>query len=73
MIIKDEEGRITDCHFFKPGGRRPTCTALVDFYNAANLKDQCGECPFYKTDAEFDEGWKRRRCDAEYMRFREAI
>ncbi|MBQ3427497.1 MAG: hypothetical protein IJH37_10220 [Clostridia bacterium] len=73
MINKDKEGRITDCHFLQTSGRRLTCKALVDFYNAADPRDQCGACPFYKTDKEFNEGWKRRRCDAKYMCFREAI
>lgn len=73
MIVKDDEGRIVNCHFLKTTGRRPSCAALVDFYNAADLHDQCGICPFYKTDAEFDAGWKRRRSGAEEAYFREAV
>ena len=73
MNKRDEEGRLLDCHFLKMTGRKPSCAALVDFYNAENPKDKCGLCPFFKTDAEFDEGWKRRRTDAVNAKFREAV
>ena len=73
MNKRDDDGRLIDCHFLKTSGRRPSCAALVDFYNAAIPNDQCGKCPFFKTDAEFEEGWKRRRTDAVKAKFREAV
>ena len=57
---KDKNGYATDCNFYKDLSRRPVCTALVDFYNCTDPTDQCGDCPFFKTRAEFFKGWKNR-------------
>ncbi|MBQ3426486.1 MAG: hypothetical protein IJH37_05000 [Clostridia bacterium] len=63
MMNKDENGFARSCHFLRTDKRRPQCSALVDFYNAADLHDQCGNCPFFKTDDEFNAGWNNRRSD----------
>lgn len=53
----------TDCHFFSTKSGAPQCTILIDFYAADEYSKKCGNCPFYKTDAEFKAGWKRRFAD----------
>lgn len=58
---KDECGRYTDCHFLQQRRRRMQCLALKDFYNADDLKNLCKDCPFFKTDEEFEKGWNNRR------------
>ncbi len=53
----DSCGRRTTCYFYKNVNGNPNCRALTDFYNVENEKNQCGNCPFYKTEKEFKEGW----------------
>lgn len=58
----DFHGRKIECHFFS-FRREPTCTVLRDFYNADKPEMShrlCENCPFYKTNEEFREGFKRR-------------
>ena len=59
-IRKDNAGRNIDCHFLDEKRKRYRCTILIDFYNASNIFDICGKCPFYKTDEEFIKGWRNR-------------
>lgn len=61
--VKDEMGIRRDCHFCMQRGTRVTCTALEEFYNETDKTDLCGKCPFYKTDKEFWDGWRRRGRD----------
>lgn len=62
MEYRDELGRRRNCHFCTTGTRRVSCSALRDFYNRENSeKNLCGECPFFKTEAEFWAGWRKRR------------
>ncbi len=56
----DKYGRRLGCHFYSNNGSRVSCTALRSFYNEDDNKNQCGSCPFFKTDEEFMEGWNRR-------------
>lgn len=62
MTNRDELGRRRDCHFCVSGTRKVFCVILKDFYNAEAERDNlCGECPFFKTDADFFAGWSSRR------------
>ena len=62
MEMKDNLGRRRDCHFCTNGTRKVSCSVLKDFYNIENdLTDQCGECPFFKTEEQFRAGWSKRR------------
>lgn len=53
----DSCGRRTDCYFYKNVNGRVGCRALTDFYNVEDSENQCGKCPFYKTETEFKSGW----------------
>ncbi len=51
----------TDCHFCSVKKSRISCMVLKDFYNAENpdkKDDLCGNCPFFKTEKEFWDGWR---------------
>lgn len=66
MTVGNEIKEIrTDCHFFSTKSGAPRCTILIDFYAADESGKRCGNCPFFKTDAEFKAGWKRRSDDEE--------
>ena len=69
----DECGRRTDCHFYLNNGHKTVCTALRDFYNAEDLTDMCKDCPFFKTDDEFWEGWNRRYNDDGYSELKKIV
>lgn len=54
----------TECHFCSVKKSSIVCMALTDFYNAEKPekeRDLCGGCPFFKTEREFWDGWKRRK------------
>ncbi len=53
----DSYGRRLACYFYKNVNGRPSCRALIGFYNAEDVRNQCGNCPFFKTEAEFKSGW----------------
>lgn len=53
----------TDCHFFSTKTGAPRCTILIDFYAADECEKSCGNCPFFKTEAQFKAGWTRRDAD----------
>lgn len=63
MTMKDDMGRRRDCHFCMERGTKITCTALEEFYNETDKTDLCGKCPFFKTETEFWDGWRRRGRD----------
>lgn len=50
----------TDCHFYEQRGNKQTCSALCDFYASDKYIKSCGNCPFFKTDEEYEAGWTRR-------------
>ncbi len=50
---KDQFGRRSDCYFYRRENKRIVCGALIGFYNSAEHYDQCGSCPFFKTEKEF--------------------
>lgn len=57
---KDKAGYAVDCHFLKKRGESKECQCLVDFYNSSDISDMCGICPFFKTEAEFKDGFMKR-------------
>ncbi len=58
----DQFGRKRDCHFCITGTKKIFCSVLKDFYNSEkDCQNLCGDCPFFKTDSEFWEGWKNRK------------
>ena len=62
MDNKDQFGRRRDCHFCLTGTKKVICTVLKDFYNSEkDSLNLCGDCPFYKTDEDFWEGWKIKK------------
>lgn len=62
MNNRDVLGRRRDCHFCVNGTKKAFCAILKDFYNAEEDRENlCGECPFFKTDADFFAGWENRK------------
>lgn len=62
----------TDCHFYENRKGKHRCAALCDFYAADKPGQMCGNCPFFKTDEEFEQQWGRRAEDDE-RRIKKAI
>lgn len=61
MELRDNLGRRTDCHFCTNGRSKIKCSVLKDFYNIEDDPENlCGECPFFKTEADFWAGWRKR-------------
>lgn len=65
-IRYDECGRRTECHFLQKRGGVAFCLALEDFYNWEDTRDMCGNCPFYKTDEQYEAGLLLSRKDGAY-------
>lgn len=59
----DLMGRKLDCHFCAQRKNTLICSVLKEFYNADNPRngDLCGECPFFKTEEEFWDGFRKGR------------
>lgn len=55
--VTDSCGRRTNCYFYKITNGNVSCRALTDFYNVENINNQCGNCPFFKTETEFKSKW----------------
>lgn len=62
---RDNRGRIKDCYFYAHKNKQVICKALVKFYNYENVKDMCGNCPFFKTPEEYLAGMRNKRGDAD--------
>ncbi len=62
-VNKDLRGRRLDCHFCTTRKNTVVCSVLKEFYNADKFEDDnlCGDCPFFKTEKEFWDGWKKGR------------
>ena len=52
----DKFGRHSGCCFYRRENKRIVCAALTEFYNHDDHYDQCGKCPFFKTEEEFIAG-----------------